>query len=83
MYKRFHHDNGGSPALAEDRDQQSSHGKFTAYSEEVSSPGFGDPYPYVSQLNEHATKLIKRHPVTALSAAVVAGIVLGWWVKRR
>lgn len=35
------------------------------------------------QLQENAEKLITEHPVAALSVAVVAGLALGWWVKRK
>lgn len=30
-----------------------------------------------------AEKVISTHPLICLSAAVAAGITLGWWVKRR
>jgi ElaB/YqjD/DUF883 family membrane-anchored ribosome-binding protein len=35
------------------------------------------------QLQKNAEKLITEHPVAALSVAVVAGLALGWWVKRK
>ena len=28
-------------------------------------------------------QLVVAHPVASLSAAVVAGVVFGWWVKRK
>lgn len=30
-----------------------------------------------------AEKVVSAHPLICLSAAVAAGITLGWWVKRR
>lgn len=35
------------------------------------------------QIQQKAEKLITSHPVAALSVAVVAGLALGWWVKRK
>ena len=35
------------------------------------------------QIQQRAEKLITSHPVAALSVAVVAGLALGWWVKRK
>ena len=35
------------------------------------------------QLQKHAEQLITAHPVAALSIAVVAGLAVGWWVKRK
>lgn len=34
------------------------------------------------QLQKHAERLITSHPVAALTVAVAAGLVIGWWVKR-
>lgn len=36
-----------------------------------------------TQLQKHAEQLITAHPVAALSIAVVAGLAVGWWVKRK
>lgn len=36
-----------------------------------------------TQLQKHAEQLIIAHPVAALSIAVVAGLAVGWWVKRK
>lgn len=35
------------------------------------------------QLQKHAEQLITAHPVVALSIAVVAGLAVGWLVKRK
>ncbi|MEO8495752.1 MAG: hypothetical protein ABI614_11820 [Planctomycetota bacterium] len=35
------------------------------------------------QLQKRAEQLITSHPVAALGVAVIAGLVIGWWVKRK
>jgi len=35
------------------------------------------------QLQKRAEHLIKSHPVALLSLAMVAGLAVGWWVKRK
>ena len=46
-------------------------------------PGPQDMQQRINSLWKQATQWVKEHPEVALTTAVVAGVVLGWLVKRR
>jgi ElaB/YqjD/DUF883 family membrane-anchored ribosome-binding protein len=50
---------------------------------EDANPLAGTVAKQAKQLQKHAEQLITAHPVAALSIAVVAGLAVGWWVKRK
>jgi ElaB/YqjD/DUF883 family membrane-anchored ribosome-binding protein len=48
--------------------------------EDMHEPSWQDR---LSQMTSIATRWVREHPEIALTAAVVTGVVLGWFIKRR
>lgn len=42
-----------------------------------------DAQEYVRKSVDQAEQVVKQFPAACLAAAMVAGILLGWWIKRR
>lgn len=51
----------------------------------VQSPPAGrlDPLSRTKELGQHAVKLVGRYPAACLTAALIGGVMLGVWIKRR
>ncbi len=62
--------------------RQSPNGQGTATDNDTHEVGEAT-VKQAKQLLKEAENVVISHPVAALSVAIVAGVAVGWWVKRK